>query len=512
MSKHKKGTTRKHHPAEQRQESVGESVSEAAVTENAKKSEAPSGDAPAGRAAAPATGRRTGLAVKIFAALALLTALAAAGLYQGAKWAVNTRPIPYSSPVAVEGVNPAAKSGTEPIENPHPGSTTIIVRDGDTSLNVAAALRAQGYDLPAWLMKLAARMHPNTLSKLHKGRYRFPVEMTPATMLDILSGGALIEGVIRIPDGAPIWEVRKIFNAADGLTHETTAMSDAALAEALGISAATPEGYFAPETYHYMEGVSDLAVMKMAVKRQKSLLASLWEKRSGDLQVNTPYEALILASIIEKESGLDADRGKVASVFHNRLSKGMPLQTDPTVIYGLGPGFSGNLTRRDLASETPYNTYRIAALPPTPIGSPGVSSLTAALNPERTAYLYFVSRGDGTSEFTTNLNAHNRAVNRYILNRPRTAAKKAAQSGAADKTGQPEKAADDKADKADKTDSTAQAGTAAGAGVETPAEKSWKAEKSEKSEKAKKSENADKADNAERPVGKVSEGTSESAP
>ena len=164
---------------------------------------------------------------------------------------------------------------------------------------------------------------------------------------------------------------------------------------------------------------------------------------------------------------------------------------------------------------TPRRVPSSAAAPatePTPIGSPGVSSLTAALNPERTAYLYFVSRGDGTSEFTTNLNAHNRAVNRYILNRPRTAAKKAAQSGAADKTGQPEKAADDKADKADKTDSTAQAGTAAGAGVETPAEKSWKAEKSEKSEKAKKSENADKADNAERPVGKVSEGTSESAP
>ena len=168
-----------------------------------------------------------------------------------------------------------------------------------------------------------------------------------------------------------------------------------------------------------MEGGSDLEVMKLAVKRQEKLLTRLWEERDATVQVKTPYEALTLASIIEKESGLSEDRGKISSVFHNRLSKAMPLQTDPTVIYGLGPSFNGNLTKKDLQTETPYNTYRIAALPPTPIGAPSAASLRAALHPEATPYLYFVSRGDGSSEFSTNLAAHNRAVNKFLL-KPRT--------------------------------------------------------------------------------------------
>ena len=168
-----------------------------------------------------------------------------------------------------------------------------------------------------------------------------------------------------------------------------------------------------------MVGLSDLDVMKLAVKRLEKLLTRLWEERDATVQVKTPYEALTLASIIEKESGLSEDRGKISSVFHNRLSKAMPLQTDPTVIYGLGPSFNGNLTKKDLQTETPYNTYRIAALPPTPIGAPSAASLRAALHPEATPYLYFVSRGDGSSEFSTNLAAHNRAGNKFLL-KPRT--------------------------------------------------------------------------------------------
>ncbi len=368
----------------------------------------------------------------ILTAVVFVLLLGAVAAWQTAKWAVNTRPIPYT-PVEMDAKQTAALTGSEPnadgeqlIDRVRPDVVTITVRDGDTSMNVAAALRAQGYDLPNWLMKLAARMHPNTLNRLHKGRYRFPTKMTPAAMLDTLGRGALVEGVIRIPEGATLWEVRALFDAATGLTHDTRDMSEEELAQALDVGEKNPEGFLAPDTYHYAEGVSDLQVMRLAVKRQHTLLTTLWEGRSPSVQLKSPYDALILASIIERESGLEADRGKISSVFHNRLAKSMPLQTDPTVIYGLGPSFNGNLTKKDLASETPYNTYRIAALPPTPIGAPGKSALKAALNPDDTPYLYFVSRGDGSSEFSTNLNAHNRAVNRYILQRPKDNAKSAA--------------------------------------------------------------------------------------
>lgn len=405
----------------------------------------------------------------VLATLAGLIVVGGIGAWQGAQWMVNTRPIPFKAPVVKPNTDTAADKAAadapkkdtdaEALMNP-PEATTggtpnfviVTVKEGDNSMTVAEKLRTAGFDLPNWVMKVALRLHPNTLNKLHQGRYKIATAITPAGLLDTFGRGALIEGVIRIPDGAPLWEVRALFNDAKGLTHETREMTDDALAQALNIDEKSPEGFLAPDTYRYTEGVSDLAVMKLAVKRQKTLLTTVWDARGSDLQVKTPYEALILASIIEKESGVAGDRSKISSVFHNRLAKSMPLQTDPTVIYGLGPQFNGNLTKKDLQADTPYNTYKIAALPPTPIGAPSAAALKAAVNPENTPYLYFVSRGDGTSEFSTNLNAHNRAVNKFILGKPKAGS--AASSSPASANGNNSSAKSDKAGKIKGDDKT----------------------------------------------------------
>lgn len=334
-------------------------------------------------------------------------------------WLVKERPIPYHATPAVTSSEGQVNANGELLPTASKETTPFViirVTEGQTSLDVAQSLRDLGFELPNWLMKLAARVHPNQLDRLHKGRYKISTDITPAALLDTLGKGAMMEGSIRIPDGATIWEVRSLFNNAQGLQHLSKDLTDEALAKALGLNEPTPEGFLAPDTYRYAEGVTDLAVMKLAVKRQKTLLDKAWANRPQTLTtLKNPYEALILASIVEKESGLAEDRTKIASVFHNRLTKKMPLQTDPTVIYGLGPNWNGKITKKDLQGETPYNTYVIEALPPTPIGMPGAAAIEATLNPATTDYLYFVSRGDGTSEFSKTLNAHNRAVYRFIL-------------------------------------------------------------------------------------------------
>ena len=244
--------------------------------------------------------------------------------------------------------------------------------------------------------------------------YEFKPDLTPAGILETLARGPIVDQSLRIPDGAPVWEVLAIFRNATALKQTAASMPEAELRRALGIDAGSLEGWFAPDTYHYTSGSADLAVMKQA------LLAKAWESRSEAARVKTPYEALTLASIIEKETGLATDRHLVSSVFNNRLSIGMPLQTDPTVIYGLGEKFSGNITRKDLQTPTPYNTYVIPALPPTPIAAPTWASIEAAVNPANTRFLYFVSKGDGSSHFSQSLAEHNRAVRQFILNRPKT--------------------------------------------------------------------------------------------
>ncbi len=199
--------------------------------------------------------------------------------------------------------------------------------------------------------------------------------------------------------------------------HDSTALSDAQILERLGVDRKSPEGLFFPDTYYFAVDSSDLALLKQAYLRMQSKLEALWTQRAPGLPLNNAYEALILASIVEKETGRNDERELVAAVFINRMKRGMRLQTDPTVIYGLGPTFDGNLRRRDLQTDNSYNTYTRYGLPPTPIAMPGEASIRATLNPARSQVLYFVARGDGSHQFSSNLVEHNRAVNKFQIHR-----------------------------------------------------------------------------------------------
>lgn len=359
----------------------------------------------------PPPGRRKSLAGRIFlgvVVLALLAAAAAGVLYTQGKKKIFEEPVPIRD-----------GAGTEVVRE---GVTTravdIRVRPGDTMRSAVLRLKEAGFELDENLMRFAFRLHPKTTAPMHSGVFRFPEGTTHAGVIDILTGLPLLDRTVRIPDGAPIWEVRKTFGAAEELEGKTAEMDAEAFAKAVGLpEGMSPEGWFAPDTYRYSSGTDDLPLWRQAYRRQKETLEAAWATRPADSVLKTPYEALILASIIEKETSVDADRTKVSSVFHNRLKRGMPLQTDPTVIYGIGPDFNGNLTRADLRRPTPYNTYTMNKLPPTPIAMPSKASIEAAVHPADTKYLYFVARGDGTSEFSRTLAEHNRAVRRFILNK-----------------------------------------------------------------------------------------------
>ena len=300
----------------------------------------------------------------------------------------------------------------------------VPVLEGDSVTRVLGRLAQAGVEVPIWQAKLLTRLEPTLVRKIHVGRFRFTRGMTPYNVLETLSGPALVDKQLRIPEGAALWTVEDILASAEDLSPESAKLTDDALLERLGVKSmegvsdtATLEGFLAPDTYRYGSGTSDLIVLEQAAARQRRLVDEAWATRSELCQAKTPYELLILASIIEKETGVKSDRHLASSVFNNRLRIGMPLQTDPTVIYGLGPMFSGNLTKKDLQRPGDWNTYLNKGLPPTPISMPSAASIEAAAHPEPSKYLYFVSRGDGTSEFSTNLRDHNRAVNRFILKR-----------------------------------------------------------------------------------------------
>ena len=229
----------------------------------------------------------------------------------------------------------------------------------------------------------------------------------------VVRGDQVLEQ-LRLIEGWNWRQVRAALAAAPHLKLTTASLSDAEVMAALGQPGIAPEGRFFPDTYAYSRGVSDLTVLKRAHAAMQRRLEAAWGQRAADLPLKNADEALILASIVEKETGAPADRSKVAAVFVNRLRLGMPLQTDPTVIYGLGEAYGGNLRKRDLTTDTPFNTYTRTGLPPTPIAMPGAASLQAALQPAAVKSLYFVARGDGSSEFSDDLAAHNRAVNKYI--------------------------------------------------------------------------------------------------
>jgi len=245
------------------------------------------------------------------------------------------------------------------------------------------------------------------------GSYEFQPGLTPWDLLQKITRGDVTLMAVTFTEGSTFRQWRGILDGHPKLKHQTTEWQDAQILEALAIDAKSLEGWFFPDTYHVSEGTSDLVVLRRAHQLMRRHLATHWEGRAPGLPLATPYDALILASIVEKETGREDDRPLVAAVFLNRLRKGMLLQADPTVIYGLGEQFDGNLRKRDLLADSPYNTYTRSGLPPTPIAMPGLASLSAALNPPDSDVLYFVSRGDGSSHFSRTLTEHDRAVTKY---------------------------------------------------------------------------------------------------
>ena len=249
--------------------------------------------------------------------------------------------------------------------------------------------------------------------KLRAGSYEISKGESVLDLLRKLSRGEESLKAVGLIDGWTFKQFRAALAKAPNLNHDSQGLSDAELMARLGKPGVAPEGRFFPDTYTYGKGASELRVMQRALNAMDKQLAAAWAKRDSSINLRTPDEALILASIVEKETGKESDRGMISSVFHNRLRINMPLQTDPTVIYGMGDAFDGNLRRADLKSDHAWNTYTRKGLPPTPIAMPGRNALRATLHPDTSNALYFVARGDGSSAFSETLEAHNAAVNRY---------------------------------------------------------------------------------------------------
>lgn len=245
------------------------------------------------------------------------------------------------------------------------------------------------------------------------GSYEIAQPVTPTELLDKLTRGDVTQAEIRLIEGWTFAQLRGALDASPDLRHETTGLEDAQVLALLQASESHPEGLFFPDTYLFAKGSSDLRVLRRAYRAMQRHLKEEWEARSPNVPYRSPYEALIMASIIEKETGKASERDLIGGVLANRLRIGMRLQVDPTVIYGLGSAFDGNLKKVHLLEDGPYNTYTRAGLPPTPIAMPGLASLRSAMRPGKTEALYYVSKGDGSSQFSRTLDEHNRAVSRF---------------------------------------------------------------------------------------------------
>jgi UPF0755 protein len=259
-----------------------------------------------------------------------------------------------------------------------------------------------------WLVRLLGKA-----GEVQAGSYALTQPVSPLELARIITQGEVSLRQVSIIEGWTFREMRAALNANPDITHDTSDLSDAEILQRIGAAKSHPEGLFFPDTYSFAAGSSDLTIFRRAYQAMQQRLLEAWDAREPGLPLETPYQALILASIVEKETGTPADRPMIAGVFVNRLRRGMLLQTDPTVIYGLGEKFDGNLRKRDLLADNPYNTYTRPGLTPTPIALPGAAALQAALHPAQTDALYFVARGDGSSHFSGTLAEHNRAVNQY---------------------------------------------------------------------------------------------------
>jgi UPF0755 protein len=326
---------------------------------------------------------------RAFVALVVIALLAFIGLAAAALWWVQ-EPLRLKTPVVEMSIEP-----------------------GESPREVAQGWADAGVGAPAWLLYEWFRWSGDA-RRIRAGSYAVETGITPRTLLfKMVQGDETLE-TVRLIEGWTLRQFRQALAKAPQLKPATAGMREAELMAAVGAPAGqAAEGRFFPDTYAYSRGVSDLAVLRRAYAAMQRELKTAWDSHPPDSPLRSADDALILASIVEKETGTPTDRTRVAGVFTNRLRAGMPLQSDPTVIYGLGESFDGNLRKRDLLADAPFNSYTRAGLPPTPIAAPGQASLLAAVRPEATKALYFVARGDGTSVFSDTLAEHERAVDRY---------------------------------------------------------------------------------------------------
>ena len=283
---------------------------------------------------------------------------------------------------------------------------------GSSLRSAIAQIQEAGVDVQPSLLSLLARVKLAETG-IKAGSYSINQGVTPLQLLEKLTQGHVTLGQVTLVEGWTFKQWRAKLDSHPDLIHETRDLTETEIIERLGLPVERLDGWLFSDTYLFDKQSSDLELLARAGRSMQHKLESEWLGRAEGLPYKTPHDALVMASIVEKETGRETDRTMVAAVFVNRLRKGMMLQTDPTVIFGLGDGFDGNLRKRDLQTDTPYNTYTRSGLPPTPIAMPGLASLRAALHPAASDVLYFVARGDGSSEFSRTLDEHNRAVNKY---------------------------------------------------------------------------------------------------
>ena len=288
------------------------------------------------------------------------------------------------------------------------------VKPGSSVKGIARELNEAGLISQPQFFEWFARSE-GLAQRIQAGEYQVRGEMTPRQLLTDMSQGKVIQYPMTIVEGWSFKQLRAFLAQHEALEHTLDGLSDAEVMAKLGYADIHPEGRFLPDTYHFPRGTSDQQFLKRAYQMMESTLDQLWQQRQQGLPIKTPYEALILASIIERETAVAEERPEIAGVFVRRLQKRMRLQTDPTVIYGMGDTYQGNIRRRDLRTDTPYNTYTRRGLTPTPIAMPSAAAIEAALHPKPGNTLYFVARGDGTHKFSATLVEHNKAVVKYQL-------------------------------------------------------------------------------------------------
>lgn len=286
------------------------------------------------------------------------------------------------------------------------------IRSGSSLRSVSHQLVEEGVLTEPWLFIVLSKIL-NEAKNIKAGNYLLDKSVTPYELLSMLSKGDVKQNAVTFIEGWTFQDMLRALAKHDDIAHDTAGLQDQEILARLGLDQTSPEGLFFPSTYFFAKGASDMAILRRAHESMARHLADVWGGRMAGLPLKASYEALILASIIEKETGDPRERPLIAAVFVNRLRLGYKLQTDPTVIYGMGPSFDGNLRKRDLLADTPYNTYTRYGLPPTPIAMPGLGSLEAAVHPADSSALYFVAKGDGSHQFSDTLAKHNAAVNRF---------------------------------------------------------------------------------------------------